>query len=333
MSRSDPPDHLERARSAVLARHGAAVAGLRWVRVGGGFSGAAVWRGDDPVGSPVLALKAWPDETSAERLAHVHRQMARALHLPFVPAVVPNRENLTATVEAGRAWDVARWMPGAADFHARPTDARLANACAAIAQLHRAWAPAVPAFAPCPAVRRRLDVLARWQSLRLWPADPPSPVAPELGDLLRRGRDLVARAAPWAGRALVPWVDRPFPVQPCLCDVWHDHVLFTGDVVTGLIDYGAVKDDSVAVDLARLLGDLVGDDDARFAAGLAAYRAAGGSPPPDGFVRALDRSGAVCGVAVWLLRLLAERRGYPDPAAVAARLGRLADRLERLSPG
>src|SRR5207237_4695271 len=91
---------------------------------------------------------------------------------------------------------------------------------------------------------------------------------------------------PWAERAWrivsdrVPQVlailahrDLPLPVQPCLCDVWHDHVLFTGDDVTGLIDYGAVKEDNVAADLARLLGSLVGDDRALYEMGLDAYAA------------------------------------------------------------
>ena len=68
------------------------------------------------------------------------------------------------------------------------------------------------------------------------------------------------------------WADRTWPLQPCLCDVWHDHVLFDGDRVTGLVDYGAVKIDHPAVDVARLLGSLVEDDADGWAIGLTAYR-------------------------------------------------------------
>ena len=71
---------------------------------------------------------------------------------------------------------------------------------------------------------------------------------------------------------LTRWTARTWPLQPCLCDVWHDHVLFDGDRVTGLVDYGAVKIDHPAVDVARLLGSLVGDDAEGWAAGLTAYR-------------------------------------------------------------
>lgn len=320
----------ERARSAALARYGAAVGGLRWAPLGpgGGFSGASVWRGEDDRG-PVLALKAWPSGTDAGRLAVVHRLMARAVHLPFVPFVIPAADGSTAVVAGGRAWDLTRWMPGAADFATNPSPTRLANACAALAAVHRAWRPAVPAWGPCPAVRRRLDLLDRWRDLSSR-STPTPPRDPMLGGPVRRAWRAVAASAGWAERSLREAARHPVALQPCLCDVWGSHVLFTGDAVTGVIDYGAAKDDHVSVDLARLLGDLVGDDDEeRFAAGLAAYRAAGGElDVPDAFVRLLDRTGVVCGAINWLLRLCDGGYEHPDPAAVAGRLERLVDRLK-----
>jgi len=316
-------------RSAALARYGAAVGGLRWVPLGagGGFSGARVWRGEDDRG-PALALKAWPDGTTPDRLAAVHRLMMWAVHLPFVPVVIPTTDGPTVVTAGGRVWDVCRWMPGAADFHANPTPARLANACAALAQLHRAWRPAVPQWGPCPAVRRRLELLARWRELAASRPGPAPPRHPVLEAPLRRAWQAVAAAADGAERSLREAEARPVSLRPCLCDVWGGHVLFTGDAVTGVIDYGAAKDDHVAVDLARLLGDMVGDDDGRFAAGLAAYRAAGGElDVPDAFVRLLDRTGAVCGLINWLLRLGDEGYEHPDPAAVEARVERLVARV------
>ena len=125
---------------------------------------------------------------------------------------------------------------------------------------------------PCPAVARRLDIVRAWRELlqsgwRPTPrADDPARSAAEHAWRLLPGRievipDLLRR-----------WVDRTWPLQPCLCDVWHDHVLFDGDRVTGLIDYGAMKIDHPAVDLARLLGSLAEDDLAGWTIGLAAYR-------------------------------------------------------------
>lgn len=323
---------LDPARLAVLARYGAAVSGLRWTAAGGGFSGAHVWRGDDESGKPILALKAWPADMPAARLARIHARMKQASHLAFVPAVLRTHDLDSVVVEAGRAWDLTRWMPGAADFRANPTPARLANACAALAQLHRAWATFAPTFAPCPAVHRRLHVLADWRQMRPKFASPSACGHPDLDELIRGAAAAAVRLAEPAERALLLWENRPVTIQPCLCDIRHDHVLFTGDAVTGAIDYGAMKEDNVAVDLARLLGDLEGDDEERFTAGLNAYRGAGGpADPHPGLVRLLDRTGVLCGVVVWLARLAVEGRNYLDPAAVVARLRQLMTRLDHFS--
>ncbi len=307
--------------AAVLRRYGPVVAGLRWSPVaGGGFSGAAVWRGDETAG-PVLALKAYPPTgMTADRLARTHGWQDRVATLPFVPSLARTTDGATFTEHAGRLWEVSRWMPGVADFRERPSPVRVANACATLAALPRFWPP-VPPPAPAPGVLSRLRVLADFRSANVGTGG---------NALLERGREQVRRLTPAAEAALLPWANRPLTLRPCLCDVWHDHVLFTGDAVSGVIDYGAMKVDHVAVDPARLLGSLVPDDPAAFAAGLAAYRAAGGPlDVPDDFVRLLARTGDVCAVAVWLLRL----NGGPVAPPVAARLAALVARLSSLPAG
>jgi len=118
------------------------------------------------------------------------------------------------------------------------------------------------------------------------------------------------------------------PVQACLCDVWHDHVLFTGAQVTGLIDYGSVKDDHISVDLARLLGSLAEDDETLWQAGLSAYAAIKPLSNEDiDRVRWLDRTGVLVGVVNWLVWLYRENRPFEHRQAVAERLGRLVKRI------
>ena len=321
---------LEVARHAVLARYALAAEGLHWQALGdeGGFSGSEVWRGDDAAGRPVLALKAWPPTMSAERLAQIHAWMRQAAHLAFVPTVVVARGQQTVVVEAGRAWDLTQWMPGTADFRSHPTEGRLAAACAAVAQLHRAWRHGGSAPVRCPAVDRRLTVLRAWATR---PSLAPYADTP-IGDLLRRGCESVDRLVGPAERSLHQWAQWPVAVGPCLCDVWHDHILFTGEAVTGVIDFGAMKVDWVGVDLARLLGDLVGDDEPAFLAGLAAYRAAGGADLSATFVRALDRIGALCAVMGWILRLGSEARPGAVPKRVVLRVSQLIARLNSFPP-
>ena len=62
------------------------------------------------------------------------------------------------------------------------------------------------------------------------------------------------------------------PVQPCLRDVWHDHVLFVDDAVSGIVDPAAARTDTVAADISRLVGSLVGDDPRGWTVALAAYQ-------------------------------------------------------------
>jgi Ser/Thr protein kinase RdoA (MazF antagonist) len=308
--------------SAVTARYDPALDGLAWVPVGGGFSGAAVWRGDDPAGSPVFALKAWPPEFPPARLSQIHAWLARAARVPFVPRMLPTADGATFVAEVGRLWDVARWMPGSPSPKAAV--AEVEAACAAVARLHAAW-PA-ERLAPAPCVAARLRALSEFQTYFTLP---PS-VSPTLDPVLRRACSAVALRRKAVENALRRWESGVLPLRPCVRDLRGEHVLFAAGIVTGIVDYGAMAVDHPAADLARLLGDLAGEDDAQFATGLRAYRGAGGNlGAPDEFVRVLDRTGVIGSVVGWLVRFRSGPRNRPDEDAIAARLERLSTRIEQ----
>src|SRR5262249_27010740 len=105
----------------------------------------------------------------------------------------------------------------------------------------------------------------------------------------------------------------------------------TGDEVTGIVDYGSMKEDHVAVDLARLLGSLVEDDEARWAAGLAAYQRVRPLTRNEiDLTRWLDRTGTVLAAVNWLRWLLVDNRAFDDRQQIAKRLQRLVERLEKI---
>jgi Ser/Thr protein kinase RdoA (MazF antagonist) len=322
---AETPDSLVRQ---VIARYGTAVAGARWTALGsaGGFSGARLWRGATADGQE-FCLKVHPtaDPARLERTVHPWMMTARAAGLAFVPAVERARDGRTVVEVGGRVCDVTTWMPGRADFQRDPSDAKLEAAVTAVARIHAAWARA-RAAAPCPAVARRWQALLEWDRLleagwrpRFGAGDPVRPHAEAAWNLL-------PGVLPQVRPALTYWLKQPVPVQPCLCDVWHDHVLFDGARVSGVIDYAAAKVDHVAVDLARLLGSLVPDDPVGTEAALRAYQAVHPLPQPE-LVTLLDRTGIVVGVTNWLRWLYHDGRAYPDRAAVA---GRVADLVRRL---
>lgn len=299
----------------------------------GGFSGAQLWR-VTTAGGEQLCLRAWPaGQMSEVRLAGIHRWMrlASAAGLAFVPLLHCGRDGSNAISSAERLWELAAWMPGIADFHARPSVARLEAACAALARLHLVWSRHGNRVSACPAVERRLHHVADWRQRAAsgWQIPIGSP-----GDLLhslsKRAWDLVRPRLESLERTLSPWLERPLPAQPCLCDIWHDHVLFESDRISGLIDYGAMKIDSVAVDLARMLGSLVEDNAELRNAGLRAYgRIRPLSLEEDALVGPLDEATVVLGAANWLKWLYVDKKEFENLDAVAQRLAQLAERLER----
>ena len=60
-------------------------------------------------------------------------------------------------------------------------------------------------------------------------------------------------------------------LHPCLGDVWAEHVLFEGNQITGLIDFGGMRYDHPAQDLARLLGSYTQGDVLRRQLALTQY--------------------------------------------------------------
>ena len=125
------------------------------------------------------------------------------------------------------------------------------------------------------------------------------------------------------------WAAEKVPLQPCLRDIWHDHVLFEGDRVSGLIDFGSVQFDNVAANVARLLGSMLGDDAAAWQRGLAAFETV--RPLSDvekSLVSAFDKSTVLMAGLNWLQWFFREGRQFDDRGAVIARVDTILARME-----
>jgi Ser/Thr protein kinase RdoA (MazF antagonist) len=315
----------------VLSQYSPLIAKARWTPLGsaGGFSGGRLWRGISGNGRE-FALKAHPPGTTAKRLGErIHRWMKMACEAApsIVPSVEATRDGRTVVEFGDRVWDVTTWLCGKADFHTEPSDTKLVAAIKALANVHKAWEGEFSS-GPCPAIQRRLRALAKWQALVASGWKPQFDRNDPVRQSAETAFSLLPRVLDRTFRTLAPWTNQVVPLQPCLCDIWHDHVLFEGDRVTGLIDFAAAKIDNVAVDLARLLGSLIPDDRQRTEAALEAYSHVRRSPDPE-LIRVLDISGVVVGVTNWLRWLYCERRAFADRLAVANRLAALTERLAK----
>ena len=325
----------ERAAREVLSQYGCirAKSGLTNLGNGGGFSGARIWRGESALGD--ICLRAWPPGgINSDRLADVHRLMkvAKAAGLSYVPALLNADDGASYVDYAGRLWEVSSWMPGRADFRERPSDKRLEAAVIALAHVHEVWSPSSRQVACCPAIARRIDCLREWRSLIAsgWRPRFGSETDDPVTWWAKRAWLLLNKQVQSLANLLSPWTRGSFICQPCLCDIWHDHVLFQDQVVTGIIDFGGLKEDHVATDLARLLGSLVGDDQEARRKGFDAYsRIRKLSEEEESLAQVLDVSGTILGLANWLIWLFRDGRQFHDHRAVAERISELVRRAER----
>jgi homoserine kinase type II len=312
----------------VLRRYSHLGRGLHLAAHQGGFSGARIWRVDSSIGA--FCLKSWPMAAmTGQRLSWIHELMrqARSKNLAFVPTVYPLVDGTTLLEYDHWLWDLTDWMPGKADFQLNPLPARLGAACEALAQLHLAWTPPVDRYDFCPAIERRLEagfILSDWIRSN-W-----QPSAQAVGQsVVKRAWDALRSKGEWMEPLLEPLRTRKWLMQPCLCDIWHDHVFFAGNKVSAIIDFGAAKINHVAVDLARLLGSLVEDDLASSSLGLDAY---GSIRPISGLerrlARVLDVTGTLAGLVTWLHWLGREHQQFANESIVSDRIARLTGRVQ-----
>jgi Ser/Thr protein kinase RdoA (MazF antagonist) len=302
------------------------------------FSGAGLWRVETNMGS--LCLRRWPREhPSLERLEfiqavlwHVHQE-----GFGLVPLPLETEHRHGHVWHEGHLWELTPWLAGAADYRARPSPPRLRHAMHCLARFHRAAASfplAEVGPADSPAIGERhaklVDLLSgRLAELRnsvdrgAWP------------QLDRRARELLTLVEP-----LLPKVEPSLraaaglrvEIQPCIRDVWHAHVLYVGDEVSGLVDFGSMRPENVSADVARLLGSMAVDDSDAWRRGLEAYESIRPLSPAElKLVTAFDRSLVLMGGLQWLEWIYLDGREFAHPWAVLMRIDELLARLYVLS--
>ena len=297
----------------------------------GGLSGARLWRFSALRGP--LVLRAWPEQgPSRADVERVHRWLARAARLPFVPVPIADREGRTVVEASGRLWELAPWLPGSPATAGSPTPARIRAACSALAAFHEVFAEERRA-GPSPNLAARLEELEKLQSggfdhleeaLARAGDDPAVPIG-------RRWLALARRLAPSVGEELRHQLAHEVPLQPCLRDARPEHFLFEGERLTGLVDYGAMGIECVTSDLARLLLEWL-EDPASWALGINAYETVRRlDPAEDRLIGPFTRSAALLGPGRWVRWRFVEERPFERPEVVVERLARGQDLLARLA--
>jgi Ser/Thr protein kinase RdoA (MazF antagonist) len=349
MFEHDNPAHMA-SWPQVLARYAPRIRPTDVESLGnrGGFSGAAIWRVKTEQGD--FALRRWPIASlPRERILGLHRLLEHLYRdqLDFVAAPIAAGDGSTLITDGGYDWQLEQWKPGVADFHRIPSALRLNAGMHTLARWHLSAERHVPAATaaqwfqrsaadPSPAIGERITIILQIQepilqgmATAIATAKPTA-----IRDQTHRILKLIERRLTQAHRELLAMRDIKVRLQPCLRDVWHDHLLFSGDAVTGLIDPSACRRENVACDLSRLVGSLVGDDRGRWSLALTEYqRYRELSVSELKLIEVLDHSGVLLSGWTWLQWIYVENRSFPDLIAVGQRLSSILRRLECLVEG
>lgn len=308
-----------------------------------GFSGASLWKINTSE-SQSLCLKHYSSGSlTVEQLDGIHRVLIHAFNegCDFVAKPMRLTDGFT-TVVAGAPntptaglWDLSTWVPGSpvTSF----SDAQIETAFASIARFHKAAAQVNLAFGPSPNLKQRQAQLAKL-------VRPESPALDEASDLLKtesidpslRGPlttivDLLLRA-PQSQIAslrtrLNEFATMELPLHPVVRDLRAEHLLFTDDQLTGLVDFDAMQMDSVAYDLSRLTSSMRLSESQLHLA-LATYHAERPIQPAEAkLTQLLTGISRLLAPLSWVNWLVLEQRSFSNLAAVEKRLKEVADDL------
>lgn len=309
-----------------------------------GLSGAEVWQ--LRFGSTYYCLRRWPGEVDASRTARVswiHRVVARTAAAGFEHLAVPRntKSGRTWTEHAGHIWEVAPWLPGEACLQEKSSPTRVRAALTALARFHVAAAQVERSgeSTPSPGLLARVRQLEsllsgefrRRQAIVRHAAGHSTRLAESLLPLARRWCELFPRVAPWVVRDLSTVAVLRVPLQPCLRDIHREHVLFVGDEVSGMVDYDAMRSDTVAGDLARLLESYVGGDADGWREGIASYEQVRPLATEERtLLPPLDASSILLSSANWIDWIYVQRIAFPSEERVRTRFAHWIERLEGL---
>ncbi len=243
--------------TAVLEAFGIAAAEVQAVPRPG-FSSASVIKVVASDQSEYCVKQTATAATTNETLSLAYRVLSQAYQsgCDFIPVPRLAVSGQPWYERGGLRWEVCNWLPGAADFNLRPSRERLHAAVEAVAQFHAAAQCGAATWGVSPAIARRLALLRQLPERyrALISANFTTTIEEKLpaARVLRRIPDL----HPECQRQGEFFASRPWQLQPVHGDLWHDHLLFTGNRLAGMIDFSALKIDVPQLDWGRMVSSL-----------------------------------------------------------------------------
>jgi Ser/Thr protein kinase RdoA (MazF antagonist) len=254
-----------------------------------------------------------------------------ASELPIVADPLATKSGATFVEHAGHFWELAHWKQGAPQDGSLASKERLRAAFHAVAKFHQLAAHYERRRGAAPSIADRherteymqhrglAEIKSAMQSIAIGP----------LNDAARVLYQLAQHSLTDSKRPVHLPVAAKLWLQPVIRDIHREHVLFSGDEVSGLIDFGALRIDTPLADVARLIGSLAGDDVAARQFCIDCYSELAPLSQEDrGLIDLLDDSGLILSALNWLMWLYVERRDMGGDQPIIRRLQELTARLK-----
>lgn len=291
------------------------------------------------------ALKRWPDGFSRNRIESIHRVIRHAwkegcdiialpvIFRPLTNSALPHKEppDSVGTVLSanGKYWELSHWRPGEPLNINADLDA-IRRGAEAISRFHGCTASLGSLHQIPPIIEERLQTLASRQ--RHFPipiqsinqANLPTEVATALRDAANLLHWKWDEAYAQIYQSLTGHSGCKLATQYVLRDIHAEHLLFSAEEPTGLIDFDAVRVDTPASDLARWAGSFLPGRHATehiWEAIFSGYRGNtdnAAATPTIELAADLCFAGTWLSLANWLVWLLVEQRRFDVPPVILA---------------
>ena len=309
----------------------------------GGFSGARFWRFEAAAGS--LCLRRWPQEHPSEVQLHWMHQVllhANDAGCEFLPIPISPQWDLASVSDPaslagsnrhfvkrdGYLWELTAWLPGTPDLISSPSPKSIRAALEALAQFHNATKSFHCVTGSSPGLQFRLDFTGRMlrSQLAQWQASLRDRQHHVHHDACREILRLSGDRLPALQHQLLDLHTTELNLQPCIRDIRPEHVLLDEERVRGIVDFGALRVDNVAIDVARLLGGISGSNASAetWQVGIEAYEELRPLDDTERLaIRHFHRANIALSGLNWVQWLIVEDRQFEDDDAVAVRLSQI----------
>lgn len=305
-----------------------------------GFSGAHVWRVNHH------ALRCWPQEMLADRLQAIHKLLnyIHSTGLKLVANPIAGRAGKTIVVDSTHhLWQLEPWMPGTAASWSDNNENQLRAAFRSLADWHNKSSEFSKSAnvshhefryqeSQCGTLTSRQATFGLLTNLL--PGIESGLTAEPHARFRQAGHRIVSsfrRLSSIIVSELNACQSLVVPMFPVIRDIWKDHLLFEGDQLTGLIDFGAVRRETVACDLSRLMGSVFEAKSSHKRQALDDYRSVRPlSLNEERLIAPLERSGVLLSGMHWLECRYISRAAIKNIERVCDRAEAIATKLEQI---